>query len=137
MKTVYIVTSGCYSDYCINAVFDNKTSAEAYCALGHGDCVEEYEINSTLDTSDPVDYVYCFHISNPNKGYNGEPQYIMRNSIDGYKHRIKTMYNQRGTVITNTVHIDRFVFLDENNEELAKKIVQDRIAKAKAEQAQI
>lgn len=51
MKKIYIVTSGIYSDYGIDAVFDNKDLAQAFCdkfnrvnswyEMG----VEEWEIN--------------------------------------------------------------------------------------------
>jgi hypothetical protein len=37
-KTIYIVTSGCYSDYAIDAVFSTREQAEAYVAgeMEHG-----------------------------------------------------------------------------------------------------
>lgn len=50
MTTIYIVTSGSYSDYSINEVFANKADAERYAATvaydeGH---VEEYELRESL-----------------------------------------------------------------------------------------
>lgn len=135
MPNVYVVTAGEYSDYCICAVFDNRQAAEAYCALGHGDYVEEYALNATPYTTDPVDYVYCFHIDRIDSNYVGEPGYILRSDVEKHKKKIKSWWNQRGNVVNNTGHIDRYVFLDENDPQLARKIVQDRIAKKKAEMA--
>ena len=44
-EKIYIVTSGCYSDYNIEAVFKNKEKAEAYCQC-HRDCeIEEYNFS--------------------------------------------------------------------------------------------
>ena len=50
-KTVYIVTSGEYSDYGIDAVFSTKADAELYCKQpGHsGSCcpgIEEWEMDA-------------------------------------------------------------------------------------------
>jgi hypothetical protein len=33
MKKVYIVTAGCYSDYHISAVFENRNNAETFCKI--------------------------------------------------------------------------------------------------------
>lgn len=42
MEKIYIVTSSCYSDYRIEAVFKDRTKAEHYCTC-HEDCeIEEY-----------------------------------------------------------------------------------------------
>ena len=47
--TIYIVTSGEYSDYHINAVFSSQEQAELYCATHEDDleypCVEEYAVD--------------------------------------------------------------------------------------------
>ena len=40
---VYIVTSGCYSDYGIDAVFKDKSKAELYCDCHRGSIIEEYD----------------------------------------------------------------------------------------------
>lgn len=40
---VYIVTSGCYSDYGIDAVFQNRDKAEAYCQCHPDAEIEEWE----------------------------------------------------------------------------------------------
>lgn len=45
MNEVYIVTAGDYSDYHIEAVFKDKTKAEAYCKC-HRDCeIEEFDFS--------------------------------------------------------------------------------------------
>jgi hypothetical protein len=43
-KKVYVVTHGSYSDYAIDAVFDNKTDADEYAAQINSD-VEEWDLN--------------------------------------------------------------------------------------------
>ena len=40
---IYIVTSGCYSDYGIDAVFQNRDKAEAYCQCHPDTEIEEWE----------------------------------------------------------------------------------------------
>ncbi len=44
IEKVYVCTSGEYSDYHIDTVFDNKEDAEEFCEK-FGDMIEEYEIN--------------------------------------------------------------------------------------------
>ncbi len=57
-RTIYVVTSGCYSDYNIDAVFDDKELAELYIKqfggicddtdeYGSGPRIEEYEVNAS------------------------------------------------------------------------------------------
>ena len=44
-EKVFVITSGCYSDYHIEAIFKSREKAEAYCQC-HKDCeIEEYEFN--------------------------------------------------------------------------------------------
>ena len=50
MKTIYVVTSGSYSDYGIDAIFDNKELAEQYIDAfekgGYNEkSIEEFELN--------------------------------------------------------------------------------------------
>ena len=58
MKKTYIVTAGCYSEYHISKVFDNREAAEEYarqCNFNihdyweHDASVEEYEVLSNYD----------------------------------------------------------------------------------------
>lgn len=49
-RTLYVVTSGCYSDYGVVAIFDDRDLAERYCegsddSGGYGMRVEEYPLN--------------------------------------------------------------------------------------------
>ena len=44
---IYVVTSGCYSDYHIEAVFKDKSKAEYYCTC-HEDCtIEDYSLSDS------------------------------------------------------------------------------------------
>ena len=46
MSKVYVVTEGCYSDYCIRGVFDDKELALHFiAAFGNHADIEEWELN--------------------------------------------------------------------------------------------
>jgi hypothetical protein len=45
MKIIYVVTSGAYSDYSINAVYDSRELAEAAARGREGYAIEEYPLN--------------------------------------------------------------------------------------------
>lgn len=50
MTKLFVVTHGCYSDYGIEAVFDDRALAERYCegsddSDGYGSRIEEFELN--------------------------------------------------------------------------------------------
>lgn len=55
---VYIVTSGCYSDYTIDAVFTDKKKAEMYCAMhpSNDQEIEEWETEDASITSNKPVY---------------------------------------------------------------------------------
>lgn len=66
MTTIYIVTSGAYSDYSINAVFDSRDQAEAYIAYEEqrgyrsGHDIEEWTLN---EYADPISKgLTCFQV---------------------------------------------------------------------------
>ena len=56
MSKIYVVTAGEYSDYGICAVFSMREQAEKYCACGHGEYVEEYELDAW--SADGCEVVY-------------------------------------------------------------------------------
>lgn len=69
--TIYIVTSGEYSDYGIECVFSTREQAERYVALQNdnkawwSECwfIEEYEVDgATIETDKPLWYHYEFSI---------------------------------------------------------------------------
>ena len=139
MASVFVVTAGEYSDYHIEAVFANRSDAEVYCAMGHGEYVEEYELR-TDNAVHPVPRVmYRFHVTRPNWGNCGisDPLYILESNVDENKAEIEDLkkyyYDRQWNVIDCDSHIDRYVYLYENDPDKALKIVRDRIAKAKAE----
>jgi len=51
--TVYVVSSGCYSEYSIDAIFSTKEKAEAFSICSEDRYIDEYE----LDTVAPPEYV--------------------------------------------------------------------------------
>jgi len=62
MKPIFIVTSGSYSDYRINAVFKNKEKAERYAKAFGGD-IEEYEPNPFDKQLSKGYYPYQVHMN--------------------------------------------------------------------------
>lgn len=136
---VFVVTAGEYSDYHIEAVFANRSDAEVYCAMGHGEFVEEYELRTDNDVHPVPRVMYRFHVTRPNWDNGGisDPVYILESNvgkdktiIEGWKeHYLDRKWN----VIDCDCHIDRYVYLYKYDPDEALKIVRDRIAKAKAE----
>lgn len=64
MKNVYIVTSGSYSDYSINAVFDNEDAAKSFAAVYSETQVEIFELNS----SHAFEGLQCFIVTMSKNG---------------------------------------------------------------------
>ena len=141
ISKVYVVTSGEYSDYSIDAVFDNREDAEVYCALGYGEMVEEYELHSEAPKAPQEQaqrIVYRYHVYYPYSGTGSifEPCYLFEGAVEADMKKIIKSAERSGwknNVIDCPYHIDRFVYLKERNKSKALKIVRDRIAKAKAE----
>ena len=66
MSDVYIVTSGCYSDYGIDQVFKSREKAELYCECHEGCEIEEWDFNDDRIYT-AYDYVYVLaniHMNN-------------------------------------------------------------------------
>lgn len=60
---VYILTSGTYSDYCINAVFDDKNQAKFYQKL-HPACeIEEFDTEAVKIDARKIRYEWTARIS--------------------------------------------------------------------------
>lgn len=123
---VYVITSGCYSDYHINRVFIDRDKAELYCAMVNKDFnheaveIEEYE-TSDDDIEGKLDKHYMFRITDGQEEPT-ECECIYRLSPKN-KNQVYIDYRR----------IKAIVFLTRNDPELAFKIAQDMIAKYKAE----
>lgn len=81
-KTVYIVTSGAYSDYSIEAVFDDRNKAKDFVALqlAKRRCpdvyqpedyfeIETYEIQDAVKIPDSMKLIYYFYSYKPSKHF--------------------------------------------------------------------
>jgi hypothetical protein len=134
---VYVVTSGEYSDYHIDAVFDSREAAEVYCALGHGEYVEDYDVNAEATAKPTQSIVYRYWVCYPTRDTEWilEPAYLLESDIEADRQMIEVnkRYHLKWNVIDCDYHTDRYVYLKERNKSKALKIVRDRIAKAKAE----
>lgn len=139
MASAFVVTAGEYSDYHIEAVFANRSDAEVFCAMGHGENIEEYEVQTDTAVHPVPRIMYRFHVTRPNwpDGGISEPLYILESCVDEDKAIIESWkehyLDRKWNVIDCDSHIDRYVYLYDNVPAKALKIVRDRIAKAKAE----
>lgn len=115
---VWIVTAGCYSDYHIVAVFDNKEQADALVAhIGHSsdDTVEEWTLNDPKYCG-PLDWWYVHMELDGDRaraeGSTGpgdsKDTYHSREAIWGYcrakdeQHAIKIMNERRAQLLAES-----------------------------------
>ena len=125
---IYIVTSGEYSDYGIEAVFTDKYEAEKYCATENlsrwSDCrVEEYEVYTCkCESREKMLYEFV----------------IWENAIDTSRCRkvVWASPEYRNSVEWNYRYY-AYVYIDKDDPELAFKIAKDMIAKEKADKSGI
>lgn len=131
-RIAYVVTSGCYSDYGIEAIFDNEAAALEYIGddtdeSGYGKRIEEHTINSTLPKTIEYWTVTVVH-SNPEEGKpNFWPSEIKRATEDWVKTRqgspharyFTPVKDYAGTYMAEAVHF---------NLDTARKIANDLLA---------
>lgn len=130
---VYVIASGEYSDYCINAVSLNKETAERICATlnanleyyGEISRIEEYDTDDIVCDS-AEDVVLCYTAEFSYKTleclYWSEPFYsFARNEI------------KRGLLDHRYEILIAATFPKDMPQEKARKIMKDRVAKWKAE----
>lgn len=135
MSKVYIVTEGEYSDYHIEAVFSTRENAEKFIAardtayyLGDYE-IEELDLDETqVETEDKIVYVYAvFHYGRHNNICVENRFWIFKSKLGEFKRKWEKDKTWHGGW-------EQIVVLDEPNEEKARKIYADRIAKKKAEE---
>ena len=116
---VYIVTSGCYSDYHIEAVFLSHKKAMLYCAVHHAPHIdiEEYDTDDeNIESNEKCGYVYHWVQTTYRWG-----------TTSGY-YRIDIMTKSQYDKLSDK---DKSVWLDSPDEEKAEKILHDCVAQAK------
>ena len=136
MNKVYIVTSGVYSDYAIDEVFDNREDAEKYICLHNNDGywnmrIEEYDIYKNAELKNvKVHYGISFIMrgNEINSFYIIYDNKSIETNINESKHNYTKSYY--GTLPLS----NRNIFKDKD---VVKKIVYDAVAKFKAEEAGI
>lgn len=133
--TIYIVTSGIYSEYHIDEVFTDKEKAEMYCAVRNGDqkSYEDYnnyqvEVHECADDNvqGKIDVQYQFTV------YEGSTEPPRR-----YDLIFKMSPWNENHILPKPFHARAIVYLTKNDPDLAFKIGKDMLAKYKAEQAGI
>lgn len=123
---VYVVTTGCYSDYSICGVFTEKEMAEIYCAILNSEArIEEYNTEYIkIETSKPVKKLWKFTL-NPNKRI---CDFDFEYSFKNYNSITRNAYGDYYVCIT----------LDKNiEEERAKKIMYDKLAEWEAKRKRV
>lgn len=121
---IYVVTSGCYSDYGIDAVFVDKKEAAKFAAVKNkSDSYTTYRIESYETADGKID---------------------IGNNIAGFEYStfVKNDYFMNETLYVSSNPVPKFkseasnywlcVWLEEENYELAEKILRDRFAEYKA-----
>lgn len=135
MSKVYVVTSGEYSDYCIESIFNTKEAAEKYCAVHWNDSdpleIEEWDLDDGSNIE--CEKVYrAIHFSYDDR-FDGEPYYCYVLGTTPFKLNIqRDMRKYLGPIIGICGYIP---VSNEVPRDVALKIVRDHIAKFKAEEA--
>jgi hypothetical protein len=121
---IYVVTSGAYSDYHIDAVFTDKELAKRYCAAHNSNnypsWVEEYETDAVKVEGEE----YVHHLFVINERDTGPRS---------YENVYRLSPNNRNEIVCEGIHINARVYLTKDDPALAFKIGKDMIAKYKAE----
>ena len=139
MAKVYVVTSGDYSDYCIDGIFSNREAAEKRCATWDG-CddpnIEEYELED--GTNNVIDQVYRglnFGMSYRSYDDNISVYWEMKYGTKPFHVQIRlsekltSINNKKIELYHGTIPVNKTITDDKE----AEKIIYDRIAKWKAE----
>lgn len=128
---IYVVTSGEYSDYGIEAVFDNKEQAELYCATkeGHSDpkYIEEYDTEEHhFDSEKPIFLRWDCKIEEGRYGT------MLKNLVSHHTFNKVNMIQEHKNFCNPWISAQ--VTLDRNSTaEQAKKAILDRYAQWKYE----
>lgn len=135
---IYVVTSGEYSDYHIDAVFTDISKAEMYCAVHNGDSsmyhygheyrVEAYK-SADNDIEDAVGVHYKFTVYDESAELPEGMEYdiVFEMSLKNANRVVNKHCFGRPIIYAE-------IYLTENDPDLAFKIGKDMIAKYKAEQ---
>lgn len=121
---IYVVTSGCYSDYGIDAAFVDKKEAAKFAAVKNKDNnymtygIEEYETaDGGIDIGNNIaGFEYSAFVKNDY--FMNETLYVSSDPVPKFKSEASN----------NRFH----VWLEEENYDLAEKILRDRFAEYKA-----
>jgi len=117
---IYIVTEGCYSDYRICGVFDDKDKAEKFRKHHSHDEVEEHELNPETPQFDGFAYRVCYSFDprcrNPIRFYRMSNEYERNGNW-----RMEVHYNTK-----KPSHIQCEIVADDD--EHAAKIASEKVA---------
>ena len=122
-KKVYVITSGEYSDYGIEMICDTREIAEKAMEIYHYNSnnsayIEEWDLNVRKPEDIIPNWIFWYDMEK------NEIKTLRRHSFHQFSNYIPTKKELGGTVFAE-------------NEEKAKKIIYDLVAKKKAELAEI
>ena len=132
---VFVVTSGCYSDYHISRIFATREAAELFCAVTKWDDdpnIEEWDLEDTVETViETVHKAIYFNAgSKADRVVYWEMKYGIRPyELDIQSERTEGPWHVRG--VSGYIPVNETITDDEK----AHKIIFDHLAKWKAEQA--
>lgn len=120
MEKVYIVTSGCYSDYQINAVFSTREKAEEYVdAHGSNYGIEEFPIDEPVERKEEIWAVEILWES-------GEIMSAQLRNFSYYENKKDTVQYRHSNIVYLT-----FVLMSDSMVR-AKKVASERFMQVKA-----
>lgn len=135
MSTLWAVTSGEYSDYSVNAVFETEEGAREAIALGLGEDVRALDYYRTGDK--PVRretwIAYSGRIEADGSRTPGSMNMVPREAGRMTSWAPSSRPTDRPTVTEDRERGGLWITVEAPTKEMAEKVLHDRIAKARAE----
>lgn len=135
MSKVYVITRGNYSNYGIEKIFSTREAAEKYCAVDSDELdmpnIEEWDLEDGSDIQ--IDRIYKAIWFSRQYEASSYVDYQMRYGLTPFKLDIRKNRKEHGFTyygISGYIPVSKTITDDEK----AKKIIFDHLAKWKAEQ---
>jgi hypothetical protein len=129
VSTLWAISSGDYSDYSVNAVFDTEEDARAAIALGLGERLEEMDYYRAGDT--PVKReIWQAHSGRINADGS---MAIPANEAGRMTPWVPSSRPDRPKVTEERENGGIWITVEAPSKEMAEKVLHDRVAKARAE----
>jgi nucleosome binding factor SPN SPT16 subunit len=139
MDKIYLITSGCYSDYGVHGFFTDEAEADEYCEIqNRAKPCDEYKVEECADLSKTFltmnkNPIIEHRVSVQNNGV--FMRYIAHELCDAPDNRVKVTSDN--IMFDFSIKYYIYVYLPNVDDDKALKIAQDMLAQYKAEQAGI